>query len=210
MAMKSSSDNVECHDIHKTSTPKAHYGGKLFGQLNGSLVRPLARGQERTYWKRRFLDALVLTTYELRKSNWIFYKYLIIKHSYLIINFWETKQKQKWRETRFCSFTCFPCFLSCQIPSFLCLDEKTIVRFVGLICFLRTTWLGVSFPYNQFGCWNPSVKLAIALSLVRRFFAVKGRKTSCTSSTVLCFCSWRKRSLRFSSFRRTYIQFTLG
>ena len=147
---------------------------------------------------------------ELRKSNWIFYKYLIIKHSYLIINFWETKQKQKWRETRFCSFTCFPCFLSCQIPSFLCLDEKTIVRFVGLICFLRTTWLGVSFPYNQFGCWNPSVKLAIALSLVRRFFAVKGRKTSCTSSTVLCFCSWRKRSLRFSSFRRTYIQFTLG
>ena len=149
-------------------------------------------------------------TSELLKSNWIFYKYLIIKHSYLIINFWETKQKQKWRETRFCSFACFPCFLSCQIPSFLCLDEKTIVRFVGLICFLRTTWLGVSFPYDQSGCRNPSVKLAIALSLVRRFFAVKGRKTSCTSSTVLCFCSWRKRSLRFSSFRRTYIQFTLG
>ena len=159
---------------------------------------------------KRRTERFVFDVLELRKSNWIFYKYLIIKHSYLIINFWETKQKQKWRETRFCSFTCFPCFLSCQIPSFLCLDEKTIVRFVGLICFLRTTWLGVSFPYNQFGCWNPSVKLAIALSLVRRFFAVKGRKTSCTSSTVLCFCSWRKRSLRFSSFRRTYIQFTLG
>lgn len=171
------------------------------------------QGWKRVWWHlhiKAYLYALVLTVYELRKSNWIFYKYLIIKHSYLIINFWETKQKQKWRETRFCSFTCFPCFLSCQIPSFLCLDEKTIVRFVGLICFLRTTWLGVSFPYDQSGCRNPSVKLAIALSLVRRFFAVKGRKTSCTSSTVLCFCSWRKRSLRFSSFRRTYIQFTLG
>ena len=147
---------------------------------------------------------------KFRKSNCLFYKYLIFMYFYLIMNFWETKQKQKWWETRFCSFTCFPCFLSCQIPSFLCLDEKTIIRFVGLICFLRTTWLGVSFPYDQSGCRNPSVKLAIALSLVRRFFAVKGRKTSCTSSTVLCFCSWRKRLMRFSSFRRTYIQFTLG
>ena len=174
-----------------------HIYGKDDGHVWGN-----APCSQKTAWKKY--------PWILRKSNWIFYKYLIIKHSYLIINFWETKQKQKWRETRFCSFTCFPCFLSCQIPSFLCLDEKTIVRFVGLICFLRTTWLGVSFPYDQSGCRNPSVKLSIALSLVRRFFAVKGRKTSCTSSTVLCFCSWRKRSLRFSSFRRTYIQFTLG
>ena len=179
---------------------------------NHGVIKMLKRVLGGRSWHndKAFNWRFVLDVRKLRKSNWIFYKYLIIKHSYLIINFWETKQKQKWRETRFCSFTCFPCFLSCQIPSFLCLDEKTIVRFVGLICFLRTTWLGVSFPYNQFGCWNPSVKLAIALSLVRRFFAVKGRKTSCTSSTVLCFCSWRKRSLRFSSFRRTYIQFTLG
>ena len=49
MAMKYSSNNVEYHDIHKTSTPKAHHGGKLLEQVNGSLVRPLARGQERTY-----------------------------------------------------------------------------------------------------------------------------------------------------------------
>ena len=147
---------------------------------------------------------------ESRKSYNEFYNNLIFIILRLLLCYWETKQKQKWRETHFCSFTCFPYFLSCQIPSFLCLDEKTIVSFVGLICFLRTTWLGVSFPFDQSECWNPSVKLAIALSLVRRFFAVKGRKTSCTFSTVLCFCSWRKRPIRFSSFRRTYIQFTLG
>ena len=142
---------------------------------------------------------------KLRKSNYYFYKHLIFIYFYLTINFWETKQKQKWQETRFCSFTCFPCFLSYQIPSFLCLDEKTIVRFVGLICFLRTTWLSALFPFDQSECRNPSVKLAIALSLERRFFAVKGRKTSCTFSTVLCFCSGRKRPIRFSSFRRIYI-----
>ena len=196
------------HDDRRGSPRRAEYGGVTMWQ--SYVMRALGGKCSPRHNNKAFKWRFVLDVRKLRKSNWIFYKYLIIKHSYLIINFWETKQKQKWRETRFCSFTCFPCFLSCQIPSFLCLDEKTIVRFVGLICFLRTTWLGVSFPYNQFGCWNPSVKLAIALSLVRRFFAVKGRKTSCTSSTVLCFCSWRKRSLRFSSFRRTYIQFTLG
>ena len=167
-------------------------------------------GKRGTTYIKAFTWRFVLDELESRKSYNGFYIYLIFIVLRLFLYYWETKQKQKWRETRFCSFACFPCFLSCQIPSFLCLDEKTIVRFVGLICFLRTTWLGVSFPYNQSGCRNPSVKLAIALSLVRRFFAVKGRKTSCTSSTVLCFCSWRKRLMRFSSFRRTYIQFTLG
>ena len=34
--------------------------------MNGCFMRPLAGGQERTYLKRRFLDALVLTIQELR------------------------------------------------------------------------------------------------------------------------------------------------
>lgn len=41
--------------------PNAYHGAKLFEQMNGCFMRPLAGGQERTYLKRRFLDALVLT-----------------------------------------------------------------------------------------------------------------------------------------------------
>lgn len=167
-------------------------------------------GERITIYRKAFITRFVLDGLKSRKSYNRFHILLIFILLVPLLYYWETNRKQKRQETLFCSFTCFPCFLSYQIPSFLCLDEKTIIRFVGLICFLRTTWLGVSFPYDQSGYWNPSVKLAIALSLIRRIFAVKGRKTSCTSYTVLYFCFWRKRTIRFSTSRRTYIQFTLG
>ena len=109
-----------------------------------------------------YIPEIVL--FKFRKSNWIFYKYLIIKHSYLIINFWETKQKQKWRETRFCSFTCFPCFLSYQIPSFLCLDEKNENSFCGLDMFLAD-YLTRCF-FSLWSTWLSKSKCEIGDSLI--------------------------------------------
>lgn len=124
--------------------------------MNGCLVRPLASGQGRTYWKRRFLDALVLTVYELRNFK-LFVKNKATGNASWRCSYYTNHWNWTAKGVSFCQWVLLYTYLSWGCSALLVSTNRAMRRPIHCGTSDRS-WLHVSFSV-----WDKNINVKLRL-----------------------------------------------